>query len=204
MTQNKRVRRAAGFCLAIMLLAVQLFAGRTDVLAASGQSALNISNISLSVGQSQTLKVSNAKNVKWTSSRKSVVSVSQKGTIKAKKAGKATITASFSGKKLTCSVVVNKPSSSKKDVLVVYFSQTGTTKKVAQRIQKLTGGDLLQIKPQKKYTSDYDKLTQVARQELNKNTRPKVTTAAKNIRSYDVIYVGFPNMEQGFESVLCA
>lgn len=204
MTQNKRVRRAAGFCLAIMLLAVQLFAGRTDVLAASGQSALNISNISLSVGQSQTLKVSNAKNVKWTSSRKSVVSVSQKGTIKAKKAGKATITASFSGKKLTCSVVVNKPSSSKKDVLVVYFSQTGTTKRVAQRIQKLTGGDLLQIKPQKKYTSDYDKLTQVARQELNKNTRPKVTTAAKNIRFYDVIYVGFPDMEQGFESVLCA
>lgn len=63
---------------------------------------------------------------------------------------------------------------------------------------------MLQIKPQKKYTSDYDKLTQVARQELNKNTRPKVTTAAKNIRSYDVIYVGFPNMEQGFESVLCA
>lgn len=89
MTQNKRVRRATGFCLTIMLLAVQLFAGRTDVLAASGQSALNISNISLSVGQSQTLKVSNAKNVKWTYSRKSVVSVSQKGTIKAKKAGES-------------------------------------------------------------------------------------------------------------------
>lgn len=192
MTLNTRIKRVLGACLAMLLLVVQLFANQTEALAASKQPAINYTDLALSVGQSHTLKVSNAKSVKWTSSDKAVASVSSKGTVKAKKAGKATITASASGKKFTCNIVVSKPSSSEKDVLIVYFSQTGTTKKIAQRIQKLTGGDLLRIRPKKKYTSDYDKLTQVAQKELRNNTRPKVTTGAKNIKSYDVIYVGYP------------
>lgn len=121
-----------------------------------------------------------------------MASVNKKGTVKAKKAGKATITARVSGKKLRCNVVVHIFSAKKKDVLVAYFSQTGTTRAVAKKIRKLTGGDLLQIKSKKKYTSNYDKLAKIAKKEIDKNTRPKVATAAKNIRSYDVIYVGYP------------
>ena len=77
-------------------------------------------------------------------------------------------------------------------MLVAYFSQTGTTRAVAKKIRKLTGGDLLQIKPKKKYSGNYDKLVNAAKKEIDKNTRPKVTTVAKNIKSYDVIYVGYP------------
>ena len=54
-----------------------------------------------------------------------MASVNKKGTVKAKKAGKATITARVSSKKLRCNVVVHKFSAKKKDVLVAYFSQTG-------------------------------------------------------------------------------
>lgn len=192
MENSRQWKKPVQILLVFALLFQVMFAGQAEVHAASKKPALNVTNISLSAGQSRQLKVSNAKKVKWSSSKKSVVSVSKKGKIKAKKAGKATITAKVSGKKLKCGVVVNKPSSKKKDILIVYFSQTGTTKKVAENIQKLTGGDLLRIKEKVKYTSNYDKLTQVAKKELKRNARPKVTTEAKNMKSYDVVYVGYP------------
>lgn len=188
MKQNKMI----SFLLALIMVAGLLFVNQTDVYAASKKMSLNVTDIVLSVGQSRTLSVSNAKKVKWTSSKKSVASVSSKGKITAKKTGKATVTAVVSGKKFKCNVVVSKPSSKKKDVLVVYFSQTGTTKTVAEKIQKLTGADLLRVREKNKYTSDYDKLTRVAKKELKNNARPKITTEARNIRSYDVIYVGYP------------
>ena len=39
-------------------------------------------------------------------------------------------------------------------VLVAYFSATGTTKKVAEKLAKATGGNLFEIKPQVEYTSE--------------------------------------------------
>lgn len=179
------------FLIAAVMFAM-LFTDVSGVSAASKKPALNVTNISMSVGQTRQLSVSGYSKVKWSTSKKSVVSVTSKGRIKAKKKGTATITAKAAGRTLKCYVTVNKPSSKKKDVLVVYFSQTGTTRDVARKIQKLTGGDLLRITAKNKYTSDYDKLVQIARTELQKNARPKVTTEARNIKSYDVIYVGFP------------
>ena len=64
-----------------------------SVQAAGKQKALNITDLSLSVGQSQKLKVLNGKKVRWSSSKKTVASVSKKGVVKAKKKGKAVITA---------------------------------------------------------------------------------------------------------------
>lgn len=192
MLQNKTIKKITGLLLALFLIAGQFFVEGASVQAAGKQKALNITDLSLSVGQSQKLKVLNGKKVRWSSSKKTVASVSKKGVVKAKKAGKTTITAKVSGKKLKCNVVVRKMSAKKKDVLVAYFSQTGTTRAVAKKIRKLTGGDLLQIKPKKKYSGNYDKLVNAAKKEIDKNTRPKVTTVAKNIKSYDVIYVGYP------------
>ena len=192
MFRNVKVKKVTGILLALFLIAGQFLAGGVSVQAVGKQKSLNITDLSLSVGQSQKLKVINGKKVRWSSSKKSVASVSKKGVVKAKKAGKTTITAKVSGKKLKCNVVVRKISAKKKDVLVVYFSQTGTTRAVAKKIRKLTGGDLLQIKPKKKYSSNYDKLVKAAKKEIDKNAKPKVTTVAKNIKSYDVIYVGYP------------
>ena len=115
-----------------------------------------------------------------------MASISKKGTIKAKKAGKTTITATTSGKKLKCYVVVNESSSTEKNVLIAYFTHTGTTKEIAKKLQKLTGGDLLRIKERNKYTSDYDTLVDLAQDEIEQNARPKVTTEARNIDSYEI------------------
>lgn len=68
---------------------------------------LNKTKVTIKVGQTYKLKVKGTKKkVKWTSSKKSVVSVSKKGKIKGKKKGKATITARVGKKKLKCKVKV--------------------------------------------------------------------------------------------------
>lgn len=82
---------------------------------------LNKTSISVAVGKSETLKVSgNIGKVTWSSSDKSVATVSSKGTVKGVKAGTCTITAKVDGKSLKCKVTVNKTSSSK----VKYYANT--------------------------------------------------------------------------------
>lgn len=63
----------------------------------------------ITAGQKRTLKVTGkVGKVTWKSSKKSVATVSSKGVVAAKKAGKAKITASVDGCKLTCNVTVKK------------------------------------------------------------------------------------------------
>ena len=93
MLQNKTIKKKTGLLLALFLIAGQFFVEGASVQAAGKQKALNITDLSLSVGQSQKLKVLNGKKVRWSSSKKTVASVSKKGVVKAKKKGKAVITA---------------------------------------------------------------------------------------------------------------
>lgn len=72
MFRGRKVKKATGVILVLLLVACQLLVGGSNVQAASKQKALNITDLSLSVGQSQKLKVSNGKKVKWSSSKKSV------------------------------------------------------------------------------------------------------------------------------------
>ena len=75
--------------------------------------SLSVSKASLSVGDTLTLKVTvkpKSVKAKWTSSKKSVATVSKKGVVKAKKAGTAKITVKAGKKKATCKVTVKKVS----------------------------------------------------------------------------------------------
>jgi flavodoxin len=80
-----------------------------------------------------------------------------------------------------------------KRVLIVYFSQTQTTEKLALEIQKeLSGADILRIETESSYPTDYDTLTDVGKKELNDNVRPKLKPISVDISSYDVIFLGYP------------
>lgn len=83
-----------------------------------------------------------------------------------------------------------------KKTLVVYFSATGTTRSAAKKIKKATGGKLYQIKSADPYTSaDLDYSNDNCRanvEQKNGTVRPKVKGKVKNIRKYDVIFVGYP------------
>lgn len=81
-------------------------------------------------------------------------------------------------------------------VLVVYFSATGTTKSAAKKIEKATGAKLYQIKAAERYTDadlDYNNDNcRANREQKNESSRPEVKGKIKNIRKYDVIFIGYP------------
>ena len=49
--------------------------------------------------------------------------------------------------------------------LVVYFSKTNTTKRVAEKIQELTGADIFEIERKEPYPDSYTPTTEVAQEE---------------------------------------
>lgn len=92
-------------CLAFSMIAV-LVDGCPTASAAS-KPKLSQKKLVLKVGQTRKLKVKKTKKkVKWSTNKKKIASVSQKGLVKARKPGKAVITAKLGGKKLKCKVTV--------------------------------------------------------------------------------------------------
>ena len=83
-----------------------------------------------------------------------------------------------------------------KKVLVAYFSASGVTAKVANKLAKATGADLFEIKPAKPYTTaDLDWTNKKSRSSVemaDRNSRPKIANKVVDMNKYDVIFVGFP------------
>lgn len=77
--------------------------------------------------------------------------------------------------------------------LVVYFSWSGNTAKVASKIQNETGADSFEIVPEQPYTEDYNTLLDIAKKENDNKARPEIAGKIENIDDYDVIFLGFPN-----------
>lgn len=77
--------------------------------------------------------------------------------------------------------------------LVVYFSHTGNTRKLAELIHKKVGGDLLEIQPVAAYPRDHQDTVEQAKLEQQRNARPAVKTKIANPEEYGVIFLGYPN-----------
>ena len=77
-------------------------------------------------------------------------------------------------------------------ILVSYFSRSGNTEKVAQEIEKQTGGTLFEIIPEEPYPDDYDETVERFRREREEDARPEVAGTVEDMDSYDIIFVGFP------------
>lgn len=79
--------------------------------------------------------------------------------------------------------------------VVIYFSATGNTKKVAELIKEATNSDIIEIVPQDEYTDEdlnYNNSDCRANKEQNdNNARPKISNDIE-IDKYDVIYLGYP------------
>lgn len=80
--------------------------------------------------------------------------------------------------------------------LVAYFSATGTTKALAEKLAAVTGGDLYEIKPEVAYTAeDLDWTVKTSRSSVemaDKNSRPAIVKDLENAGDYGTIYIGFP------------
>ncbi len=79
-----------------------------------------------------------------------------------------------------------------KRVLVAYFSWGGTTQRMAQQIQDITGADVFRIEPEVPYPTEYTPCTEVALEEKNNNSRPAIKNRVENWNDYDVVFIGCP------------
>lgn len=80
--------------------------------------------------------------------------------------------------------------------LVTYFSASGVTAKAAERIAKIAGADISEIKPAVAYTSAdlnwMDKKSRSTIEMKDPSSRPKISGKVENMQDYDLILVGYP------------
>ena len=80
--------------------------------------------------------------------------------------------------------------------LVVYFSATGTTKGVAEKIAALEGADLYEIKAAQEYTDadlDWNDSDSRTTQEQNDSSvRPEIGSDKLTLDGYTTIFIGYP------------
>ena len=81
------------------------------------------------------------------------------------------------------------------DPLVVYFSCTGTTEKVAAWIAEESNADLYRIRPETPYTEDdlkYYTDCRADREQADDEARPAIANLPESLRDYDVVFLGYP------------
>lgn len=80
--------------------------------------------------------------------------------------------------------------------LVVYFSATGTTARVARMIADVTGGTLCALVPQQPYTSEdlnwNNRQSRSSVEMNNPQARPALTATDLDMSVYDIIFIGYP------------
>lgn len=82
------------------------------------------------------------------------------------------------------------------DTLVVYFSCTGTTRGVAERLAGVTGADLYEIVPAVPYTEEdlnyNDRSTRATSEQDHPETRPEIGGEDVDLTGYSTVYIGYP------------
>lgn len=80
--------------------------------------------------------------------------------------------------------------------LVAYFSASGVTKRVAEKLATAVNGDLYEIKPEKSYTNaDLNWMNKNSRSSVemkDHSSRPAITGRVENMENYDIVFIGFP------------
>ena len=84
------------------------------------------------------------------------------------------------------------PKKSDTKSLVLYYSQTGATEKVALELQTILGADIEAIGLENPYTGTYMETVQRAGQERESGNLPALLPLKSDLSKYDVIYLGYP------------
>ena len=83
-------------------------------------------------------------------------------------------------------------------ILVVYYSYSGITRRLAEDIALITGGGLREIKPQKPYSFSYNTAVKKAREEIERGYCPPLIQGTESVEDADIIFIGSPNWLKTF------
>jgi len=89
----------------------------------------------------------------------------------------------------------NAQSMESKKILIVYLSRTNNTKAVAEIIQRNVGGKLVPLELVTPYPADYRATVEQVVKENETGYLPPLKTKIDSIRSYDVVFLGFPTWD---------
>ena len=131
--KNKNILQKIIIFLSFFLLCLNC----SSIQSQAAKVKLNKKQATMWVGECLRLKVTGSgKKVTWSSSKKKIATVTNKGKVTAKKEGKAVITAKVSGKKYRCTITVKKIQLSAQSIKLKYGNSKplilkGAKKKVA-------------------------------------------------------------------------
>lgn len=75
--------------------------------------------------------------------------------------------------------------------IVLYYSKSGNTEKLAERICKDLDCEKLRIEPEKEYGNYFSAVVRVAK-EKRKQITPAFVTEIPDLMAYDVVLIGYP------------
>lgn len=81
-------------------------------------------------------------------------------------------------------------------ILVAYFSASGVTAEIAERLADSIDADLFEIQPEVPYTDEdlnwNNKKSRSSMEMKDKAFRPAIANKVENMEQYDTMFVGFP------------
>ena len=78
------------------------------------------------------------------------------------------------------------------NILILYYSQTGVTKKVAEELQKQLGADIEAIQATKPYDGNFEETIGRCMEEKKKGELPHIRPLKSDLKKYDIIFLGYP------------
>jgi hypothetical protein len=82
--------------------------------------------------------------------------------------------------------------------VVVFYSYSGLTRRLAKDIALIVGGELRELKPEKPYSFSYNTAVKEARAEIEKGYCPPLSQGAESLGETQVIFIGSPNWLKTF------
>jgi flavodoxin len=79
-----------------------------------------------------------------------------------------------------------------KRAIVLYYSQTGATRSVAEAIAEAVDADIEEIIPEVPYDADYDATIARCKQERDEGVLPALKPLNADLSRYDTIFLGYP------------
>lgn len=93
---------------------------------------------------------------------------------------------------LSIAAVATVTSAMAQKKLVLYYSETGTTKAVAEELQKQVGADIESVEAAEPYTGKFQETIQRGQREMQSGSWPALKPLKSKLSEYDVVFLGYP------------